>query len=106
MLKFVDVKIKRSHAPLIDNFAIGRDDIKPIRPGLILVLGVVIHPIQQHWEREVVPQHAGCRDFRPLILGFRLFEYDVFVQVPGDLVFSLGMGFTDVNTVKLDLVTE
>ena len=45
LLKFVDVEIERSHATLIGDFAIGRDGIKPIRPGLIFVLGVVIHPV-------------------------------------------------------------
>ena len=50
LLEGVDIEIERAEPTLMGDLAVGADQIKPVRPGDVFFLGVVIHAIQQHWK--------------------------------------------------------
>ena len=104
-LEFIDIKIERSHTALIGYFSIRADQVETVGPGYILFLGFILHIVQQHWERKIIAEHTGRCDFSALVRCCRLFKNYVLVQITEDLIFSLSMGFANIDAKEFNFVS-
>ena len=102
--EFVRMEAEGAGLALVDDAALGVDEVNAVGPAGVGLLGGVGEIVEQRGELDAELADAGGSEFSTFVLRFWAREDDVVLDVALHLPDVAGMRFEDVNRVERDAV--
>jgi hypothetical protein len=104
LLELLRLETERAFAALVEDRAVGGEQVEPVRPAAVGGGDRVVHPVHDHWHAELQLDGAGLSDAGSFVVRSRLVDGELRAPVLRDHPAVLRMSLSDVDREERDFV--